>query len=64
MASNLSNQVALGLHLSAGASDNMLTSAVYVYDETRAQGIQESLDSLYNSADEPLSDTDIDEACA
>jgi len=47
MASKLENLVALGLHLSAGASDKYLTSAEYVFDESKEQSIQQSLDALF-----------------
>ena len=40
----LTNPSTLGLHLRAGAGDRMLTSALYVYDETRDQDVQETLD--------------------
>lgn len=46
MASKLENQVALGLHLSAGASDGYLTSAEYIYDETKQQSIQATIDEI------------------
>lgn len=42
----LDNEVALGLHLSAGASDKYLTSAEYIYDETKGQKLQTTIDAL------------------
>lgn len=42
----LNNEVALGLHLSAGTSDGYITSAEYIYDETKNQKLQATLDAL------------------
>lgn len=45
----LLNPTSLGMHLSAGAGDGMLTSAEYVFDETREQSVQDTLDELVNN---------------
>lgn len=47
--SSLENQVALGLHLSAGASDGYITSAEYILDENKVQTVQESLNALFSA---------------
>lgn len=47
--SSLENQVALGLHLSAGASDGYITSAEYILDEKKVQTVQESLNALFSA---------------
>lgn len=43
---HLGNEISLGLHLSAGTSDHYLIEANQLYDYTRDQDIQTTLDSL------------------
>lgn len=60
----LGNEVALGLHLKSGASDGYLTSAEYIYDQTKGRSLQEAIDSLGTGtpADmEELTTAEIDE---
>lgn len=51
MATKLTNQVALGLHLSAGASDGYLVSAADILDETKSQTVQATLDDIYSKSE-------------
>lgn len=44
--SSLSAPKKMAMHLAAGASDGMLTSAIYVFDETGKQSVQEALDKI------------------
>lgn len=44
--SKLTNPIKYGGHLLSGAKDGMLTSAIAVFDETRDQSIQDTIDTL------------------
>lgn len=47
----LTNEVTLGLHLGAGASDGYLVSAENVLDETKEQTVQATLDDMYDKSE-------------
>lgn len=47
----LSNEVTLGLHLGAGASDGYLVSAENVQDATKSQTVQKTLDDIYSKSE-------------
>lgn len=44
--SKLDNITSLALHLGAGASDGYLTSSYFIYDETKGQDLQKTLDNI------------------